>query len=123
MLHLFRPSSTLKDVIDSLRNFGLLSFAPNVVFQAYLQNIELSAAEDIEKLPIGALIAEAEYMVSAGEDEEVFGGFDQFTNYLSQGLDIKINNPVTKIDYSSGRVNVYVKISNILPMSVLSPFP
>ena len=97
----FRPSSTLKDVIDSLRNFGLLSFAPNVVIQAYLQNIELSAAEDIEKLPIGALIAEAEYMEAAGEDEEVFGGFDQFTNYLSQGLDIKLNNPVTKIDYSS----------------------
>ena len=105
----FRPSSTLKDVIDSLRNFGLLSFAPNVVIQAYLQNIELSAAEDIEKLPIGALITEAEYMESAGEDEEVFGGFDQFTNYLSQGLDIKLNSPVTKIDYSSDRVNVYVK--------------
>ena len=105
----FRPSSTLKDVIDSLMNFGLLSFAPNVVFQAYLQNIELSAAEDIEKLPIGALITEAEYMESAGEDEEVFGGFDQFTNYLSQGLDIKLNSPVTKIDYSSDRVNVYVK--------------
>ena len=105
----FRPSSTLKDVIDSLRNFGLLSFAPNVVFQAYLQNIELSAAEDIEKLPIGALIAEAEYMEAAGEDEEVFGGFDQFTNYLSQGLDIKLNSPVTKIDYSSDRVNVYAK--------------
>ena len=105
----FRPSSTLKDIIDFLRNMGLLSFAPNVVLQAYLQNIELSAAEDIEKLPIGALIAEAEYMEIAGEDEEVFGGFDQFTNHLSQGLDIRLNNPVTKIDYSSDRVEVYVK--------------
>jgi Monoamine oxidase len=48
-------------------------------------------------------------MEAAGEDEEVFGGFVQFTYYLSQGLVIMLNSPVTKIDYSSVRVNVYAK--------------
>ena len=54
----FRPSSTLEDVIDSLKGAGLLSFAPNAVLQAYLQNLELSSAEDASKIPIGALISD-----------------------------------------------------------------
>ena len=102
----FRPSSTLEDVIDSLKSVGLLSFAPNAVLQAYLQNLELSSAEDASKIPIGALISEVEYMESAGEDEEVHGGFDQFTNHLSKNLNIKLNSPVTEIDYSSDKVQV-----------------
>ena len=101
MASYIKPSATLEDVINFLKRIGLLSFAPNSVLQAIHQSLELSAGEDSENMPIGILIAEAEYAESAGIDEEVFGGFDQITDHLSTNLDIKLNSPVTKIDYSS----------------------
>jgi monoamine oxidase len=102
-----KPSSTLGDVIDFLKSWGLLSFAPDAVLKAFLQQLELGAAEDEENIPIGALISEYAYMESAGDDEEVFGGFDQFTSHLSKNLDIKLNSPVSKIKYSSDGVKVF----------------
>jgi monoamine oxidase len=102
-----RPSSTLGDVIDFLKSLGLLSFAPDAVLKAFLQHLELGAAEDEENIPVGALISEYAYMEDAGDDEEVFGGFDQFTNHLSKSLDIKLNSPVSKITYSSDKVEVF----------------
>ena len=97
----------LEDVIDFLKRISLLSLAPNAVLQAIHQTLELSAAEDSKNMPIGVLIEEAEYAESAGSDEEVLGGFDQITNHLSQNLDIKLNTPVTKIDYSSKKIKVF----------------
>ena len=108
MASYIKPSATLEDVINFLKRIGLLSFAPNSVLQAIHQSLELSAGEDSENMPIGILIAEAEYAESAGVDEEVFGGFDQITDHLSINLDIKLNTPVTKIDYSSKKIKVFV---------------
>ena len=96
-----KPSATLEDGINFLKRMGLLSFAPNAVLQAIIQNVELDAAEDEENIPIGVLVSEYEYMENAGDDEEVFGGFDQFTSHLSKNLDIRLNSPVSKITYSS----------------------
>jgi monoamine oxidase len=102
-----KPSATLEDGINFLKRMGLLSFAPNAVLQAIIQNVELGAAEDEENIPIGVLVSEYEYMENAGDDEEVFGGFDQFTSHLSKSLDIKLNSPVSKIKYSSDKVEVF----------------
>jgi monoamine oxidase len=102
-----KPSSTLGEVIDFLKKLGLLSFAPDAVLKAFLQQLELGAAEDEENIPIGVLISESAYMEDAGEDEEVFGGFDQFTTHLSKNLDIKLKSPVSKITYSSDGVKVF----------------
>jgi len=102
-----RPSETLEGVINFLKRIGLLSFAPNAVLQAIHQTLELSAGEDSKNMPIGVLVAETEYIENAGVDEEVFGGFDQITDHLSINLDIKLNTPVTKIDYSSKKIKVF----------------
>ena len=102
-----RPSATLEGVINFLKRIGLLSFSPNAVLQAIHQTLELSAGEDSKNMPIGVLVAETEYIENAGVDEEVFGGFDQITDHLSINLDIKLNTPVTKIDYSSKKIKVF----------------
>ena len=107
MASYIKPSATLEDVINFLKRIGLLSFAPNAVLQAIHQTLELSAGEDSKNMPIGVLVAETEYIESAGVDEEVFGGFDQITDHLSINLDIKLNTPVTKIDYSSKKIKVF----------------
>ena len=102
-----KPSSTLGDVIGLLKSLGLLSFAPDVVLKAFLQQLELGAAEDEENIPVGVLISEYACMQDAGDDEEVFGGFDQFTNHLSKSLDIKLNSPVSKINYLPDKIEVF----------------
>ena len=117
------PTATLEDIIGFLKKIRLISFAPNVVFQAILQNLELSAAEDSKNIPIGTLVAEAEYMENAGNDEEVFGGFDQFTNHLSKNLDIKLNTPVSKIDYSSKNVKVFASDNIYIADAVVVTVP
>ena len=117
-----KPSSTLGDVIGLLKSLGLLSFAPDVVLKAFLQQLELGAAEDEENIPVGALISEYAYMEDAGDDEEVFGGFDQFTNHLSKSLDIKLNSPVSKINYLSDKIEVFANdkayIADVVVISV-----
>ena len=102
---------------------GLLSFAPNAVLQAIIQSVELGAAEDEENIPIGALVSEYEYMENAGDDEEVFGGFDQFTSHLSKNLDIKLNSPVSKITYSSDGVEVFTNDKTYTPDVVVVTVP
>tara|TARA_B100001765_G_scaffold168633_1_gene111671 strand:- start:102 stop:947 length:846 start_codon:yes stop_codon:yes gene_type:complete len=74
-------------------------------------------------MPIGVLIEEAEYAESAGSDEEVLGGFDQITNHLSQNLDIKLNTPVTKIDYSSKKIKVFTDKQAYVADSVVVTVP
>ena len=118
-----KPSSNLEDVIDFLKRIGLLSFAPNAVLQAIHQTLELSAAEDSKNMPIGVLIEEAEYAESAGSDEEVLGGFDQITDHLSKNLDIKLNTPVTKIDYSSKKIKVFTDKQVYVADSVVVTVP
>ena len=117
-----KPSSTLGDVIGLLKSLGLLSFAPDVVLKAFLQQLELGAAEDEENIPVGVLISEYAYMEDAGDDEEVFGGFDQFTNHLSKNLDIKLNSPVSKINYLSDKIEVFANdkayIADVVVISV-----
>ena len=53
---------------------------------------------------------------------EVFGGFDQFTNHLSKNLDIKLNSPVSKINYLSDKIEVFVNekvyIADVVVISV-----
>jgi len=123
MASYIKPSATLEDVINFLKRIGLLSFAPNSVLQAIHQSLELSAGEDSENMPIGILIAEAEYAESAGIDEEVFGGFDQITDHLSTNLDIKLNSPVTKIDYSSKKIKVFTDKQVYIADSVVVTVP
>ena len=118
-----KPSSNLEDVIDFLKRISLLSLAPNAVLQAIHQTLELSAAEDSKNMPIGVLIEEAENAESAGSDEEVIGGFDQITNHLSQNLDIKLNTPVTKIDYSSKKIKVFTDKQAYVADSVVVTVP
>ena len=118
-----KPSSNLEDVIDFLKRIGLLSFAPNAVLQAIHQTLELSAAEDSKNMPIGVLIEEAEYAESAGSDEEVLGGFDQITDHLSKNLDIKLNTPVTKIDYSFKKIKVFTDKQVYVADSVVVTVP
>ena len=118
-----KPSTTLADVIDFLKSLGLLSFAPDAVLKAFLQQLELGAAEDEENIPIGALVSEVEYRENAGDDEEVFGGFDQFTNHLSKNLDIKLNTPVSKIDYSSKNVKVFANDNIYIADAVVVTVP
>ena len=100
-----RPSSTLGDVIGFLKSWGLLSFASDAVLKAFLQQVELDLAEDEENIPVSFLITQDEY--HPGQDEEIFGGFDQFTSHLSKSLDIKLNSPVSKITYSPEGVEVF----------------
>ena len=61
-------------------------------------------------------------MEDAGDDEEVFGGFDQFTNHLSKSLDIKLNSPVSKINYLSDKIEVFANdkayIADVVVISV-----
>ena len=118
-----KPSATLEDGINFLKRMGLLSFAPNAVLQAIIQSVELGAAEDEENIPIGALVSEYEYMENAGDDEEVFGGFDQFTSHLSKNLDIKLNSPVSKITYSSDGVEVFTNDKTYTPDVVVVTVP
>ena len=118
-----KPSSNLEDVIDFLKRISLLSLAPNAVLQAIHQTLELSAAEDSKNMPIGVLIEEAEYTESAGSDEEVLGGFDQITDHLSKNLDIKLNTPVTKIDYSSKKIKVFTDKQVYVADSVVVTVP
>ena len=118
-----KPSATLEDGINFLKRMGLLSFAPNAVLQAIIQSVELGAAEDEENIPIGALVSEYEYMENAGDDEEVFGGFDQFTSHLSKNLDIKLNSPVSKIAYSSDGVEVFTNDKTYTPDVVVVTVP
>lgn len=118
-----KPSATLEDGINFLKRMGLLSFAPNAVLQAIIQSVELGSAEDEENIPIGALVSEYEYMENAGDDEEVFGGFDQFTSHLSKNLDIKLNSPVSKITYSSDGVEVFTNDKTYTPDVVVVTVP
>ena len=118
-----KPSATLEDGINFLKRMGLLSFAPNAVLQAIIQSVELGAAEDEENIPIGALVSEYEYMENAGDDEEVFGGFDQFTSHLSKNLDIRLNSPVSKITYSSDEVEVFANDKTYTPDVVVVTVP
>jgi len=118
-----KPSATLEDGINFLKRMGLLSFAPNAVLQAIIQSVELGAAEDEENIPIGALVSEYEYMENAGDDEEVFGGFDQFTSHLSKNLDIRLNSPVSKITYSSDGVEVFANDKTYTPDVVVVTVP
>lgn len=100
------PNASLQSVINNLKAWGLLSFAPEALLKAIIQTIELSAGEDSKNMSIDNLVAEMEYLETAGDDEEVYGGFDQITNFLSQGLDIRLNNPVTKINYSTDQIEI-----------------
>ena len=118
-----KPSATLEDGINFLKRMGLLSFAPNAVLQAIIQSVELGSAEDEENIPIGALVSEYEYMENAGDDEEVFGGFDQFTSHLAKNLDIKLNSPVSKITYSSDGVEVFTNDKTYTPDVVVVTVP
>jgi len=112
-----RPSSTLGDVIGFLKSWGLLSFAPDAVLKVFLQQVELGLAEDEENIPVSFLIAQDEY--NPGQDEEIFGGFDQFTSHLSKSLDIKLNSPVSKITYSSDGVEVFANDKTYIADAVI----
>lgn len=119
----FNPNVSLETIVMRLKNSNLLSFAPEALTKALLQVIELSAGEDAVNMSIDYLFAEMEYIEKAGNDEEVFGGFDQITDFLSEGLDVRLNSPVLEINYNSDQVEIFTDEESYLAEVVLVTVP
>jgi monoamine oxidase len=72
--------------------------------------LEFNTGGDISKLSSKFFDDDEEYN---GEDVIITNGYDKITDFLAQGLDIRLNTRVTGIDYSNTKVNITANGSNI----------
>jgi monoamine oxidase len=72
--------------------------------------LEFNTGGDISKLSSKFFDDDEEFN---GEDLIITNGFDKVTDFLAEGLDIKLNTRVTAIDYSNSKVNITANGNNI----------
>ena len=77
------------------------------MLSAYL---EFNTGGDISKLSSKFFDDDEEFN---GEDLIITNGFDKVTDFLAQGLDIRLNTRVTAINYSNAKVSITANGSNI----------
>jgi monoamine oxidase len=77
------------------------------MLSAYL---EFSTGGDISKLSSKFFDDDEEF---SGEDIIITNGFDKVTDFMAQGLDIRLNTRVTDINYSNTKINITANGSNI----------
>jgi monoamine oxidase len=72
--------------------------------------LEFDTGGDISKLSSKFFDDDEEYK---GEDVIITNGYDKVTDFLAQGLDIRLNTRVTAINYSNAKVNISANAKNI----------
>ncbi len=72
--------------------------------------LEFNTGGDISKLSSIFFDDDEEY---TGKDVIITNGYDKVTDFLAQGLDIRLNTRVTAINYSNAKVNVNANGNNI----------
>jgi monoamine oxidase len=72
--------------------------------------LEFNTGGDISKLSSKYYYDDEEF---GGKDVIVTNGFDKVTDYLAQGIDIRLNTRVTAIDYSNQKIKVTTSVGVI----------
>ena len=97
-------NASFQDVINAADNAGDLShLSPQEINFIASSQIESEYAADVDQLSIQAVLEGEEFQ----DPEVVFpNGYDQLTTALAQGLDVRLEQVVSKIDYSTSKVVV-----------------
>jgi monoamine oxidase len=135
---LTNAENQFNDALDAVAKAGMVTQSFEQVFNSlypaqannrlwkYMLSafLEFDTAGDISKLSSKYFYDDEQF---GGEDVIVTNGYDKMTDFLAQGLDVRLNTRVSSVDYSTAKVKVvangnvfeadYVIVS--VPLSVL----
>jgi len=135
---LTNAENQFNDALDAVAKAGMVTQSFEQVFNSlypaqannrlwkYMLSafLEFDTAVDVSKLSSKYFYDDEQF---GGEDVIVTNGYDKMTDFLAQGLDVRLNTRVSSVDYSTAKVKVvangnvfeadYVIVS--VPLSVL----
>lgn len=121
---LTNAENQFKSALNAVRNAGTKKQSFQTIFNSlyptqandrlwkYMLSafLEFNTGGDISKLSSKFFDDDEEYN---GEDVIITNGYDKVTDFLAQGLDIRLNTRVTAINYSNAKVNITTDGNNI----------
>jgi monoamine oxidase len=114
---LTNAENQFNDALDAVAKAGMVTQSSEQVFNSlypaqannrlwkYMLSafLEFDTAGDISKLSSKYFYDDEQF---GGEDVIVTNGYDKMTDFLAQGLDVRLNTRVSSVDYSTAKVKV-----------------